>query len=87
MKGWVLFGRKLVALLVHAGHTGRLGRGTESCALLMLPHELGTASPLLFCFREAAAGPASVYREKTGFNLSVLGKEDADGVKGAFATR
>lgn len=45
------------------------------------------ASPLLFSFREAAALPANIYKEKTGFNLTVLGKEDADGVKGAFATR
>lgn len=45
------------------------------------------ASPLLFSFREAAASPANIYKEKTGFNLTVLGKEDADGVKGAFATR
>lgn len=69
-------------------HTqGRLGTGDRELCLHTLPHELGTASPLLFSFREAAAGPANIYREKTGFNLTLLGKEDADGVKGAFATR
>lgn len=64
---------------------GRLGRGDRE--LHTLPQELGTATLLLFSFREAAAGPANIYREKTGFNLTLLGKEDADGVKGAFATR
>lgn len=90
MKGWVLFGIKLTARVPGAWSMlgtelptqGRLGRGDRE-----LPPELGTASPLLFSFREAVAGPANVYREKTGFNLPVLGKEDADGVKGAFATR
>lgn len=95
MKGWVLFGIKLVARVpepcwalscLHRGGWGQ-GTGDRELCLHTLPHELGTASPLLFSFREAAAGPANIYREKTGFNLTLLGKEDADGVKGAFATR
>lgn len=44
-------------------------------------------SPLLFSFRVVAALPANIYREKIGFNLTMLGKEDADGVNGVFVTR
>lgn len=60
---------------------GRLEQGIGLTGLWEL------ASSLLFSFREAAAVPANIYTEKTGFNLPVLGKEDADGVKGVFATR
>lgn len=65
------------------------GAGKQGCSTSRRAREplWEPASPLLFSFREAAASPANIYKEKTGFNLTVLGKEDADGVKGAFVTR